>query len=60
MVATYTSYPTFKGQEIARPQSVYWNQKSKSLTLSSHWPELGHMATPTAKDPEKTEWRLGG
>ena len=39
---------------MARAPSVPLSQKSQSLTLSSHWPEMGHMATPAAREAGKT------
>lgn len=39
---------------MARAPSVPLSQKSQSLPLLSHWPEMGHMATLAAREAGKT------
>ena len=55
----HTLHPTFKGEGIARAPSVPLSQKIKSFTLSSHWPKLGHMATPAAREAGKNPGLVG-
>lgn len=53
MVATHTLHAIFKEEGMAQTPSVHLYCKSKSLTLASLWPELGHMAISGSREAKK-------